>query len=83
MLKEMIMASMFWLNMFPPHNGVSDTLSPCALMTGFNLDYNKHCHLQFGSYMQTHEEHNNLMQLQTTSAIALHPLEITRAATIS
>ena len=32
MLKELIMASVFYLNMFPPHDGVSDTLSPQALM---------------------------------------------------
>ena len=34
MLKEMIYASVFWLNMFPTHDGISDTLSPQALMTG-------------------------------------------------
>ena len=55
MLKEMIMVSVFWLNMFPPHDVVSKMLSPCALMTGFNLDYNKHCCLQSGAYVQTHE----------------------------
>ena len=73
MLKKRIMVSMFWLNMFPPHDGVSDTLSPCALMMGFDLDYSKHYCLQFGSYMQTHKELDNLMQSQTTCAIALCP----------
>ena len=34
MLKEMIYTSVFWLNMFPTHDGVSDTLSPWALMMG-------------------------------------------------
>ena len=48
MLKEMISASIFWLNMFPAHDGVSDTLSPRALMTGYDLDYHKHCRLQLG-----------------------------------
>jgi hypothetical protein len=73
MLKEMVTACVFWLNMFPPHDGVSSTLSPRALMTGFNLDYNKHCRLEFGSYVQTHEEHDNSLQLRTTGAIALRP----------
>ena len=69
----MISASVFWLNTFPAHDGLSDTLSPWALMTGFDLDYNKHCQLQSGSYIQTHEEHDNPMQLHTMGAIALHP----------
>ena len=74
MLQELIMASMLWLNMFPPHDGVSDTLSPHALLTGFNLNYNKHCHPQFSAYVQTHEEHDNSMQSHTTGgAIALCP----------
>ena len=73
MLKEMIMASVFWLNMFPPHDGVSNTLSPWALMTRFDLDYNKHCCLQFSSYVETNKEHDNSMQSQTTGAIALCP----------
>ena len=59
--------------MFLAHDGVSDTLSPHALMTGYDLDYHKHCRLQFGSYVQTHEEHDNSMQLRTTGAIALRP----------
>ena len=61
MLKEMIYTSIFWLNMFPAHDGVSDTLSPQVLMMGFDLDYHKHCCLPFGSYIQTHEEHDNSM----------------------
>ena len=44
------------LNTFPVENGVSETLSPAAIMTGGYLDSNKHCRLHFGSYVQTHEE---------------------------
>ena len=73
MLKVMISTSIIWLNMFPAHNGISDTLSPRMLMTGYDLDYNKNCHLQFGSYVQMHEEHDNSMHSHTTGAIALHP----------
>jgi hypothetical protein len=71
MIKEMVTSCVFWLNMFPSHDGVSDTLSPRALMTGYTLDYAKHCRLEFGSYIQTHEEHDNLMASRTTGAIAL------------
>jgi hypothetical protein len=73
MIKEMVTACVFWLNMFPRHDGVSATLSPRALMTGYTLDYTKHCRLEFGSYVQTHEEHDNSMDSRTTGAIALRP----------
>jgi hypothetical protein len=63
----------FWLNMFPPNDGISPTLSPRAMMIGFTLDYAKHCRLEFGSYVQTHEDHDNSMQSRTTGAIVLRP----------
>jgi hypothetical protein len=56
--------------MFPPTDGASDTLSPTGLIVGLKLD---HCQIEFGSYVQTHEEHNNSMGAQTTGAIALRP----------
>jgi hypothetical protein len=31
-------------------------------MTGFTLDYTKHCQLEFGSYVEAHEDHDNLTQ---------------------
>jgi hypothetical protein len=40
MVVEMVHAGVFWLNMFPPEDGVSDTLSPRALVTGLQLDFN-------------------------------------------
>jgi len=61
MLIEMVMASMFWLNMFPPIDGVSDKLSSRAIVTGMTFDYNAHCHVEFGAYVQTHKEHDNTM----------------------
>jgi hypothetical protein len=73
MVVEMVHAGVFWLNMFPPDDGVSDTLSPRALVTGLELDYNVHCQLEFGTYVQVHEEHDNTMQTRTTGAIALRP----------
>jgi hypothetical protein len=70
---EMVHASVFWLNMFPPEDGVSDSISPRELIAGLKLDYNKHCKLEFGSYVQVHEDHDNTMQTRTTGAIALRP----------
>ena len=42
-------------------------------MTGRNIDYNKHIKLEFGEYVQTHEEHDNTMKTLTTGAIACRP----------
>jgi Reverse transcriptase (RNA-dependent DNA polymerase)/Zinc knuckle len=70
---EMVYHSIFWLNSFPHNNGVSKTLSPRAIVVGQSIDFNKHCQLEFGTYVQTHEEHNNSMLSRTTGAIALRP----------
>jgi hypothetical protein len=63
----------FWLNTFPARDGVSKTLSPRSTVTGSHIDYNKHCKLEYGAYVQVHEEHNNSMITRTTGAIALRP----------
>jgi hypothetical protein len=73
MVIEMVQASMFWLNMFPPTDGISTTISPCELIARLQIDYNKHCKLEFGSYIQVHEDHDNTMQTHTTGVIALRP----------
>ena len=70
---EMIYYNVFWLNSFRPADGISDMLSPCALVIGSKLDYTKHCRLEFGTYAQAHEEHDNSMATRTTGAIALQP----------
>ena len=46
----------YCLNAFPPKDGVSTSLSPSAIVTGHTIDYVKHCKLEFGQYVQTHEE---------------------------
>ena len=69
----MVYAANYWLNMFPRKGGVSKTLSPRALLTGKTWSYTTHCKLEFGDYVQTHEEHDNSMAARTIGAIALHP----------
>lgn len=73
MVAELIYYCVFWLNTFPAHDGISDTLSPRSIVTGSNIDFNKHCKLEFGAYVQAHEEHDNTMATRTTGAIALRP----------
>jgi hypothetical protein len=34
---------------------------------------NKHCRLEYGTYEQVHEDHDNTMQTRATGAIALRP----------
>ena len=70
---EMVSATTFWWNSFPPEGGVSDTLSPRAIVVGMEVDYVKHCQLEFGTYVQTHEEHDNSMASRTTGALAMRP----------
>ena len=73
MIIEMVYNVIFWLNAFPHRDGVSDTISPRTLMTGKHIDFNKHCSLEFGEYVQAHEEHDNSMATRATGAIALRP----------
>ena len=70
---EMVYAANYWINMFPRKGGISKTLSPRVLLTGQSWSYMMHCKLEFGDYVQTHEEHDNSMAARTIGAIALHP----------
>jgi hypothetical protein len=65
--------AVFWLNAFPHDDGVSDSMSPRYILTGRLIDYNKHVHLEIGSYVQTHEEHSNDMRPRTIGATCLGP----------
>jgi hypothetical protein len=75
MLINLIYSSILWINAFPPKGGVSTTLSPRNIMTGIQFDYNKHCQLPFGSYVQAHEEPRptNTQAARTVGAICLGP----------
>jgi hypothetical protein len=70
---QMVSTCNFWLNIFPPKDGVSRDINPRELITGVKIDYNKHIQAEFGEYVQVHEEHNNSMQTQTTGAITTKP----------
>ena len=71
---EMAKTAVFWLNAFPVAKGVSQELSPRTILTGQQVDYKRHCHYQFGEYVQAHEEHNNSMNPRTVGVIALRPV---------
>ena len=75
MLIELVYSSTLWINAFPPKGGVSSTLSPRNILTGIKFDYLKHCQLQFGTYVQVHNEPNQTSSLaaRTVGAISLGP----------
>jgi hypothetical protein len=72
---ELINFVVLWFNAFPPARGISQTYSPRTIMTGTILDYNKHCRLLFGAYVETHEEnkHSNTLKERTRAAICFRP----------
>jgi hypothetical protein len=78
MVKELVAHSAKSLNMFPGANGVSDTLSPRAIVTGLpEVDCNK-LRVEFGSHVQVFEDNEprpgtNSTATRTTGAIALNP----------
>ena len=73
MIIEIVKGSVSWLNMFPAHDGISTIHSPRAIVTGLQVDYHHHCRIEVGSYVQTHEQHDNTMRTRTVGAIALRP----------
>ena len=73
MVVEMVYACIFWLKIFFPLPTVVENMSPCTLLTGRTIDFNKHCKYEFGTYVQTHEETDNTMRYRTTGAITLWP----------
>ena len=73
MLIHLVKNVVLWLNAFPAEDGVSSQHSPQFLMTGWELEWNTHVVLEFGSYVQCHEEHSNEMIPQTMGAVCLGP----------
>ena len=63
------------LNQFPWKNGVSDTLSPAALVTGHPSPDFHHMQLEFGAYVQVFEDNSptNPPRARSLGAIALDP----------
>ena len=73
LLTELVYAQVFWRNMFVAPDGISTTMSPSEIILNRKIDYNKHCQLEFGDYVQTHEEHDNSLAPRTVGAIATRP----------
>ena len=78
--KHLCMASTDQLNLFPAKGGVSAYFSPHVIMTGQNFDYNKHCQVPLGAYVQANEANDptNINAPRTIDAIYLRPMPNTR-----
>ena len=72
LIVEIVFAQVLLLNFFPLDSGISKVQSPCILVMGTGIDYNLHCRSECGSYVQTHEDHNNNMASRKIGALALH-----------
>lgn len=59
-----------WSNVFALKGEASSTQSPSELILNHRLDFNAHCKVKFGEYVQMHEEHNISMLACTIGAIA-------------
>jgi len=73
MIKRLVANAVLWWNALPTPNGISTVYSPRYLLVGNDLTYDKHVRLEFGSYVQTHEEHSNDLRHRTLGAICLGP----------
>jgi hypothetical protein len=73
LVTEMVNSAVFWWNSFPGNSAISDCLSPSEIVLRRGLDYQKHCQLEFGEYVQTHEATDNTMAPRTVGALALRP----------
>ena len=63
-------------NDIPPHDGISDAMSPTTLVQGANrLNYEHISKLNFGDYVQVHDPSDvtNTTKARTAGAIALYP----------
>jgi hypothetical protein len=62
LIVQIVSTCIFWLNIYPPTDGVSRNINPRKLVTGVKIDYKKHIRAEFGEYVQVHKEHNHTMQ---------------------
>ena len=59
-------------------------MSPRAIVTGLEIDFNKHCQIQPGEYVQTDERHDKSMSSRNEQLVQLpfaqpkmHKMDIT------
>ena len=76
MLKYLAMVCMEKLNILTDKGGVSKYLISHVIMTKRDLDFEKHCQVPFGAFVQDNQENDttNTNAHQTINSIYLHPM---------
>ena len=67
---KLMYSQVFWWNMFALKGSISLTQTPSEIILNQNLDFNVHCKVEFGKYVQSHEEYDNSVADRTVGAIA-------------
>ena len=80
MIAEMVYNVVFWLNSFPHKDRVHTTISPRILIMRLANDYHEHCKIEFGTYVQVHEDEDST--LRPSGAIAMSKVDTTSLAYI-
>ena len=75
MVKHLAMIVGGQLNMFPAKGGVSTHYSPYMILKGKAVDFNKHCQVPFGAYVQANNQlqPTNTNTPQTINCMHLRP----------
>jgi len=76
MIEYMAMVCAFQLNIVPATGGISEYYSPHMILTKQQVDYNIHCTVPFGAYVQSNQDNEplNMLQPRTVDTIYLRPL---------
>ncbi len=77
MIQYLVMVQTDHLNLFPVKGGISHYYSPWVILGGTLLDYNKHCQVSFGTYIQANHETRvtNSQVAWTINCIYLWPIK--------
>ena len=73
MVAELVWNAVFLLNTFPDLDGMTATVSPMHIVTSKKADADKDVKLEFGTFVQIHEDHTNGIRPRTTGAICHGP----------
>ena len=75
LITQMVSDVVRFLNQFPWQHGISDTLSPAAIVTGIGTPDFHNMRLEFGTYVQVFEDNSpsNTPKARSMGAIALNP----------
>ena len=72
MIRHLVCLVAQQLNWSPNKYGISKTYSPMIIVTGKNLDYNKHLQHEFGTYIQAHTKNDPSNQMKERAIDGIH-----------